>query len=304
MDRFRHILVYTDGRPESARALTVAAAMAKRSAGRVTVLHVSEPPLRVPELDDELGSALLDGQLEELDRLRTLATSLGVEASCEARVGRPFEEIVRLAEKEGCDLVVKAARGRARLGWPLLGSTALHLVRKCPVPVWLVSENDDDVPRRVMALLSSDPATAAREALDRRVLDVTCGIADATGAEIQVAAAWDAPGEGLLRGRMSEARFEEYVETARHQAEEALGRAIEPFGATINPTRVHLVRGVPYVELVGLASSRADLVVVGTTPPGGGAAFLIREEAEEVINRLSTSIVAVKPEEFVSPVTA
>jgi len=44
--------------------------------------------------------------------------------------------------------------------------------------------------------------------------------------------------------------------------------------------------------------------VIGSTPPSGGAAFLIREEAEEVINRVGTSIVAVKPKDFVSPVEA
>ena len=61
---------------------------------------------------------------------------------------------------------------------------------------------------------------------------------------------------------------------------------------------------MPYVELVGLAARTADLAVIGTSPPKGGAAFLIREEAEEVINRLDTSIVAVKPDGFVSPVSS
>jgi hypothetical protein len=45
-------------------------------------------------------------------------------------------------------------------------------------------------------------------------------------------------------------------------------------------------------------------VVIGTTTSSGAAAFLIREEAEELINRLETSIVAVKPDGFVSPVSA
>ena len=68
--------------------------------------------------------------------------------------------------------------------------------------------------------------------------------------------------------------------------------------------RVAAVRGVPYVELVGLAAERADLAVIGTTASGADAGFLIREEAEEVINLLEASIVAVKPEGFVSPVDA
>jgi nucleotide-binding universal stress UspA family protein len=301
---FRNVLVYTDGRPACERALTAGAAVARQGGGKLTVLHVVEPPLPVPKLDAAIAQALESSQLEELDRLRSLAQTMGVEARCEARKGRPFVEIIRACQREGSHLVVKAARGRGRLGWPLLGSTALHLVRKCPAPVWLVGEEGEPLPRRVMALLASDPASEERQALDRRVLEVACSLVEATGAELSVGAAWDAPGESLLRRRMPEEKLREYVENARRQAEEGLGRALEPFGTSVNPTRVHLVRGLPYVELVGLAAQRADLAVVGTTPSSGGAAFLIREEAEEVVNRLETAIVAVKPEGFVSPVNA
>jgi hypothetical protein len=78
---------------------------------------------------------------------------------------------------------------------------------------------------------------------------------------------------------MPKEQLREYVEGARRQAEEGLGRALEPFGNTINPARVHLVRGLPHIELVALASRNADLA-------------------------LDTSIVAVKPDGFVSPVTS
>lgn len=301
---FRNILVYSDGRPECERALRAGASIAKQAGGRLTVLHVAEPLTPVPELGRSLEHALASSQAEELERLRAMAASLGVDARARSAVGRPFVEIIRACRQEGCDLVVKAAKGRGRLGWPLLGSTALHLIRKCDTPVWLVGERPDPVPRRVMALLASDPASDARQSLDRRVLEVARSLSNATGAELSVGAAWDAPGEALLRRRMPEEELRAYVEGARRQAEEALGRALEPFAGAVNPARVHLVRGVPYVELVGLAAERADLAVIGTTPPNAGTAFLIREEAEEVINRLETSIVAVKPDGFVSPVAA
>ena len=301
MTSFRHPLVYVDGRPECERAVHAAVAIAKQGAGKIKLLHIAEPHLQVPELDPELGEALSTGQLEELDRLRHFALDLGVEATCEARIGRPFAEIIRACHQNGCDLVVKAAKGRSKLGWPMLGSTALHLIRKCATPVWLVTGRADPMPRRIMALLASEPDSEGRQALDRRVLEVATSLAEATGAELQVGAAWFVPGESLLRRRIAAEKYREYVDTARRQAEEALGSALEPFGAAINPSRVHLVKGVPYAELVQLAAERADLTVIGTTPPSAGAAFLIREEAEEVINRLETSIVAVKAEDFESP---
>ena len=246
---FRNVLVYTDGRPACERALTAGAAVARQGGGKLTVLHVVEPPLPVPKLDATIAQALESSQLEELDRLRSLAQTMGVEARCEARKGRPFVEIIRACQREGSHLVVKAARGRGRLGWPLLGSTALHLVRKCPAPVWLVGEDGEPLPRRVMALLASDPASEERQALDRRVLEVACSLAEATGAELSVGAAWEAPGESLLRRRVPEEKLREYVENARRQAEEGLGRALEPFG--------HLGQPRPRPPGPGLALRRA-----------------------------------------------
>jgi len=180
----RNVLVYTDGRPACERALAAGAAVARKGGGKLHVLHVAEPPLRVPKLDAAIAKAMEASQLEELDRLRSSAQAMGIEASCEARRGRPFVEIIRACQREGCHLVVKAARGRGRLGWPLLGSTALHLVRKCPVPVWLVCEEGEPVPGRVMALLASGGASEERQGLDRRVLEVACSLVEATGGEV------------------------------------------------------------------------------------------------------------------------
>jgi nucleotide-binding universal stress UspA family protein len=301
---FRRILVYVDGRPACERAVRVAAAIAARSGGKVDLLHVADPLAPPPEVEPSLQEAFVAEQVEELDRLRAVAQGEGVTVGAEVRAGRPFVELIRTALRDGCDLVVKAAKGRGRLGWPLLGSTAHHLVRKCPVPVWLVGPEGEPVPRRILALLASDPLSEERRILDRQVLGVACSLAGATGARLGVGAAWDAPHEHALSRRLPAEAVKRYVEGARRQAEEGLRDALEPFKGLVPADGVHLVRGVPYLELAELAGRQADLVVVGTAPPGAGSGFLIREEAEELINRLDTSIVAVKPEGFVSPVAS
>jgi nucleotide-binding universal stress UspA family protein len=298
--QFRNVLVFSDGQPRSERALRVGARLARRSGGRLAILHVAGGGrIRDPLLGEALGAL----QVEQVEKLRALAAELGVEADAELRTGRAFEEIIRKVLRDGCDLVVKSARGRERSGWPLLGSTAQHLVRKCPVPVWLVGDDGEAEPRRVLALLAGGPASDERTALDRRVLEVACSLGTASGARVRVAAAWDAPGAGLLAGRVPAAEIEAWVEGERRDAEDALGKALQGFEGRIHPAHVDLVRGVAERELVALAERHADLVVLGTSPPEGGAGLLIREEAEDVINRLDRSVVAVKPEGFVSPVS-
>jgi nucleotide-binding universal stress UspA family protein len=299
--QFRNVLVFSDGQPRGERALRVGARVARASGGRLEILHVGGARrLRDPLLGEALGAL----QMEHVERLRALAAELGVEAEAEVRSGRAFVEIIRKVQQGGFDLVVKAARGRERSGWPLLGSTAQHLVRKCPVPVWLVGDGSEAAPRRVLALLSGGPPSDARTALDRRVLEVACSLGAPSGARVHVAAAWDAPGASLLTGRVPAAEIESYVESERRDAEDALGKALQGFEGRIHPAHVELVRGAPERELVALAERDVDLVVLGTSPPDHGGGFLIREEAEDVLNRLDASAVAVKPEDFVSPIGA
>jgi nucleotide-binding universal stress UspA family protein len=302
MPRFESVLVFTDGRPEAERAFAVGLRLAREAGKPLTVLHVTEPLAPLPQVDADMREALEADQEETLQSLCARGRREGVEVLRAAAAGRPFAEIIRQARAGGHDLVVKAARGRGLLGGPLLGSTALHLVRKCPVPVWLVAERPPPVPRRVMALLSADGDSTDRIALDRRVVETAASIARAADAELSVGAAWEAPGEALLARRTPQESLRRYVDGTLRQAEDTLAQVLEPFGAVINPARVHLVRGTPYVELVRLVEARrVDLAVIGTTPPGAAAGFLIREEAEEVVNRLEASIVAVKPDGFTSP---
>lgn len=65
---FENVLVSTDGGPERERALEVAASLVKQAGGRITLLHVAEPPLRVPALGAEIGEVLTSGQLDSSAR--------------------------------------------------------------------------------------------------------------------------------------------------------------------------------------------------------------------------------------------
>ena len=53
-------------------------------------------------------------------------------------IGTPYLEIIREVLRNKHDLVMKTAMGIGRLGELLFGSTATHLMRKCPRPVWVI----------------------------------------------------------------------------------------------------------------------------------------------------------------------
>ncbi|UZE96145.1 universal stress protein [Alkalimarinus alittae] len=67
--------------------------------------------------------------------------------------------------------------------------------------------------------------------------------------------------------------------------------------------RTHLIQGTPDRELPKLADSlEADLVVMGTVARTGVAGLLIGNTAEAVLPQLRCSVLAIKPNGFVSPV--
>jgi nucleotide-binding universal stress UspA family protein len=135
------ILHPTDFSPCSAMALELAGSLARDYRARLVVLHVGRPPLRrlggpapVPPLAEEWGR-------EELARkLRRLAAP-ALEPAPEYRVefaDSPADDILRVADEIGSDLVVLGTHGRTGLGRVLMGSVAEQVVRRAGCPVLTV----------------------------------------------------------------------------------------------------------------------------------------------------------------------
>lgn len=83
-------------------------------------------------------------------------------------VGTPFLEIIREVLRSRHDLVVKAAEGGRRA--LLFGNTDLHLLRKCPCPVWIDNPGHHARYARILAAVDPDPFDERRNVLNLFVL--------------------------------------------------------------------------------------------------------------------------------------
>ena len=139
------ILVPTDFSPYADYAMRYAAALARALGAEVFILHV------VPERDlhamyDYPPGFPLEQILADQKRVaeQHFATMAGEEGLGDIRLtplvffGKPAEEIVKVAQDFGIDLIVIASHGRTGIPRVLLGSVAERVLRHAPCPVLVI----------------------------------------------------------------------------------------------------------------------------------------------------------------------
>ena len=311
MKRFKQILYYTDASERSRSALERAADLTLRNSGRLTVVGVVELPpdlhLLAPALPAaELWDMATQDLRERLEQLVEPVRRKDLRLDVEVLIGTPFIEIIRYVLGHGHDLVMMNAEGgRGGLKGLFFGSTSLHLMRKCPCPVWVIKPGPHHRFERILAAVNPHPCDEDRPGVSNKIMQLATSLARLEGSELQVVHAWDHPGEGVLRvhGRLPAADVDQIIHDtgATHASwlNDLLVR--HPLGGIRHS--VHLLRGEPAEVIIELAAKRSiDLIVMSTVGRTGIPGLFIGNTAETVLRQVECSVLTVKPEGFVTPV--
>jgi nucleotide-binding universal stress UspA family protein len=135
---FKTIVLGLDGSDGSARAIPLAAELARRGNARVLVAHVEE------HVVGKGGGPVLATEDEIQAEIRRQAGELsaqGIEVSVQIRaimLGGPAQAIEEIAEEAGADLIVVGTRGHSPLTGLLLGSVTQRLLHIASRPVLVV----------------------------------------------------------------------------------------------------------------------------------------------------------------------
>jgi nucleotide-binding universal stress UspA family protein len=145
---FKNILIPTDGSEFSEKAAARAIALAKALGARVTAYFAAPPAtpivyrgnLPVGYATTEEHQRLIDETTAKtLGAVETAAKAAGV--ACESlhtTSDFPDEEILKVAARKGCDLIVMASHGQSGLRGVLIGSVAQKVINRSPVTVMVV----------------------------------------------------------------------------------------------------------------------------------------------------------------------
>ncbi|WP_373388607.1 universal stress protein [Pseudomonas alcaligenes] len=138
---YQHILIAVDLTDECHPVAERALAIAASSGAKTSLVHIVEPMAMAFGGDVPMDLSMLQQQQfdqarERLDTFAGRYPQLGAEQRHLA-YGQPRQEIHRLAEEQGCDLIVVGSHGRHGLAL-LLGSTANDVLHGAPCDVLAV----------------------------------------------------------------------------------------------------------------------------------------------------------------------
>ncbi|AMR67520.1 MULTISPECIES: universal stress protein [Pseudomonadaceae] len=138
---YQHILIAVDLTDECHPVVERALAIAASSGAKAALVHIVEPMAMAFGGDVPMDLSLLQQQQfdQARERLQSFAgryPQLGAEQRHLA-YGQPRQELHRLAEEQGCDLIVVGSHGRHGLAL-LLGSTANDVLHGAPCDVLAV----------------------------------------------------------------------------------------------------------------------------------------------------------------------
>lgn len=309
MKRFKNILFFADRVDGLEEALDKALALSQSNNARLTVMDVT-PEAGLADIVEltysvDINRQMREQRLQELEELTSQFTGNNIPVLTKVVSGTPFIEIIRAVQRNEYDLLIKLAQPNPGFAPWLFGSTDMHLLRKCPCPVWIIREQNTSGYKRILAAV--DPFDETSLDLPKLILDLATSLARQEHAELEVVHAWELLGESMLthgRARMPQEELELLLEQTEKRHQKDLESLLKPYASSISPGNVNIIKGRPSEIISKLADKlNVDLIIMGTVGRIGIPGMFIGNTAEDVLRSTRASVLAVKPNGFISPVS-
>jgi len=319
MKRFSNILAFVNTSRNDTSALQRAVSVMNNNLASLTVVSVLD------ELPADMWMTVLAvspteirdiAAAEELERLEEFITVVGgneVLIEKEVLLGRPFLEVIHQVLKRDHDLVIKNVEPSEGLLDVFFGSTDMHLMRKCPCPVWIIKPGHKHY-RRILACIDFDPDSSQNEALNRQIIEIATSLAVAEVSELHIIYALEPFSEGVLQSTaiaQKRVEFDAILEAEKKTRKGWLETLLDEQSATMRledadfpKVQIHLIKGLARnVVPMKARELDADLIVMGTLSRTGIPGYFIGNTSESILSQVNCSVLTMKPPGFVSPIT-
>ncbi len=307
MTSFKNILVATDTRLDTHTIVDEAALIAHSEEASLTIVDV------VPEFPWVVRMALREHQTirdlvvsqrsEQLEKLAAPLRTQGIRVTTKVLRGRTSVEIIRQVLRDKHDLVFRVARGKDSRRKGYFGNTGLRLLRDCPCAVWLAPPAPSPLYRHVMACVdtaSDDPLDAE---LNTKVYQAAEFVSRQHHSRLSVVHAWSIFGEEFLFTRTKMENFEALQRDVYERTRSLLDKFLQLHGSSVDDRNTRMLKGAATDAIPAFASQESvDLIVMGTAARSGAAGWVMGNTAEQILNSIQCSVLALKPDDFVCPI--
>jgi nucleotide-binding universal stress UspA family protein len=311
MRHYHNLLYVSHGTTDETEGLKQALSLARNNEAPLTILIISpEFPAEYPDYQKKYQQSLMEQAKASVQSTRdSIKLEEGaVEISMEMVSDKtPAIKIIQHVLQHGYDLVIKEAESRdKKSGFKAID---MKLLRKCPVPVWLCRPIQHSR-QHIQVAVAIDPKNqeAPAENLSKRMLKLSQSLADSCCGELHIISCWDYEFEEYLRSNVwiktSDNEIEQTVLSVQNEHRAALNELIQSSGIR-GTHHIHHLRGKA-TELIPdfVLKKKTDILVMGTIARTGIPGFMIGNTAENIIQKLDCSLMALKPQGFISPVKA
>lgn len=311
MKNYSKILYVSDGLGDETPALKQAFRIAQNNNASINALVVCPTaPKSFGGYEEKYHEGLIEQVVQSAQAARTALKISESELTLPVHVeggSAPAIRVVRHVLEDSYNLVIKEAAFQD--GGRGFRAMDMALLRKCPCPVWLTRPIERPH-NEIQVAVAIDPESdeIAGHDLGLKLLETARDLADTCNGTLNIFSCWDYEFEDYLtnnsRIRMSKEEIEKLVEDVRVRHHDNLKNLIEKSGIGGN-IKIHHERGRPEKVIPDLiAKEKVDILVMGTVARVGIQGFVMGNTAENLLQNLQCSLLAMKPSGFISSVNA
>lgn len=312
MQQFQHILFVSHGISDDSSTIKQALSLAHDNQAQLKVLIVCPGfPASLEEYKDIYQMSLI----EKIKKSIALCQrDLGFKNNPFRKIDIEIEDrapydisIIQRVIRDGYDLIIKAVEpSKANVGFKALD---MKLLRKCPCPILMCRPNKHVLQlTQVAVAIDPEGEGASADDLAVKLLKISDSLVKLNGKELKVISCWDFPLENTLRDSP-------FLHIPANEVEmlvrEKQSNHLKELNSLIDQSHlegkyhVDHQNGIPEKIIPRfIEEKQIDILVMGTVARTGIPGFIIGNTAESILQKISCSLLALKPNGFVTPIKA
>lgn len=328
---FQHLLVPLDGSSRAEEALPLAAHIARRTGGMLSLLRAVPPESgvgggpslyssRAGVLADKVHEILVQEAKEYLERISHSDLLVGIPLRTQILPDPPALSVLNYAQSEHADLIVLCSHGYTGLKRWALGSVAKKIARHSPIPVAVLPERSLQSPlyhpetaRAVRALVALDGSLQAEAALLPTAQLVALISPSATPGELHLMRVIKPPSDPEEHKylkydiNIQELMYREaknYLQTTKDRLAQELATDLKLQITSSTEEEADIAAALIRAAETGggIAAESYDLVAMATHGRGGIKRWMLGSITERVLEEAKMPLLIVRPSASIVPI--